>query len=149
MSADNSHVMNRAEIEAAIPHRAPMLLVDEVLEKSESHLVATHTFQPDDFFFQGHYPDFPLVPGVILCEACMQAGAILLAGLAPAGIPVATRMNDVRFRRMVRPGDTIQMEVELVEKMANAFFMKGKVTRDGELVMRLEFACAAAPPESA
>jgi 3-hydroxyacyl-[acyl-carrier-protein] dehydratase len=140
--------MKRSEIQALIPHRPPMLLVDEVLEMTDRRLIATHQFQANDFFFQGHYPDYPLVPGVILCEACMQAGAILLAGKAGEGIPVATRMNDVRFRRMVRPGDTIRMEVELVEQLANAFFMKGKVTRDGELVMRLEFACAAAAAES-
>jgi 3-hydroxyacyl-[acyl-carrier-protein] dehydratase len=78
----------------------------------------------------------------------MQAGAILLAGLAGDGVPVATRMNDVRFRKMVRPGDTIQLEVELVERVANAFFMKAKVTRDHETVVRFEFACAAAQPDS-
>ena len=78
----------------------------------------------------------------------MQAGAILLAGLGGDGVPVATRMNDVRFRKMVRPGDTIQLEVRLVEQVANAFFMKAKVTRDNDTVVRFEFACAAAHPES-
>ena len=148
MSADDTYVMNRQQIEGCIPHRAPMLLVDEVLERSETHIVCRHRFGKDEFFFQGHYPDYPLVPGVILCEASMQAGAILLAGLAGDGIPVATRVNDVRFRKMVRPGDTIRIEVELVERVANAFFMKAKVTRDRDTVVRFEFACAAAQPES-
>lgn len=137
--------MNRAQVEAIIPHRAPMLMVDEVLEKTDKHILCQHTFRPDEFFFQGHYPDYPLVPGVLLCEACMQAGAILLAEYStPGGIPVATRMNDVRFRKMVRPGDTIQMRVDLVERLANAFFMQGKVTRGTEVVMRFEFACTMA-----
>ena len=62
-------------------------------------------------------------------------------------MPVATRMNDVRFRKMVRPGETIQIEVQLVERVANAFFMKAKVTRGAETVARFEFACAAAPSD--
>lgn len=140
--------MTRAEIEACIPHRPPMLFIDEVVQRTDRHIVCRHTFQSDDFFFQGHYPEFPLVPGVILCEACMQAGAILLSQFAGDGVPVATRMNDVRFKKMVRPGDTVQLEAELVERVANAFFMKGKVTVDGKLAMRFEFACAVAPPES-
>ena len=151
MSADGSPVseatlMDRAQIEARIPHRPPMLLVDRVLEKSERHLVGEYTFPPDAYFFQGHYPDYPLVPGVILCEACMQCGAILLSDYAGEGVPVATRMNDVRFRKMVRPGDTVRMRVDLVERMANAFFMQGKITRGSEVVLRFEFACAAAEP---
>jgi 3-hydroxyacyl-[acyl-carrier-protein] dehydratase len=136
--------MNRAQIERCIPHRGPMLLVDEVLEKTPQRIVGCYQFTGEEFFFQGHYPDYPLVPGVILCEACMQTGAILLADFVASGIPVATRMNDVRFRKMVRPGDTIQMEVELVERIANAFFMKAKATRDGQTVLRFEFACTAA-----
>ena len=149
MSTDNAHVMNREQIEACIPHRPPMLLVDEVLEKSDNRIVCRHTFSAEDYFFQGHYPDYPLVPGVILCESCMQAGAILLSQFAGDGVPVATRMNDVRFKKMVRPGDTIQMEVDLVERVANAFFMKGKVTRDGQTVMRFDFACTAAAAQDA
>jgi 3-hydroxyacyl-[acyl-carrier-protein] dehydratase len=140
--------MNRQQIEACLPHRPPMLLVDEVLEKSDRRIVCRHRFEGDEFFFQGHYPDYPLVPGVILCEACMQAGAILLADYAGQGIPVATRMNDVRFRQIVRPGDEIVMEVELADRLANAFFMNGKAIRDGQTVMRFEFACTVMTPES-
>lgn len=135
-------------IKAAIPHRPPMLLVDEVVEQSKERIVTRKAFREDEFFVQGHYPDHPIVPGVILCEVCMQSGAILLAQFAGEGIPVATRMNDVRFRQMVAPGDTVEVQVELVEQLANAFFMKAKMTREGKQVMRLEFACAAASPES-
>jgi 3-hydroxyacyl-[acyl-carrier-protein] dehydratase len=88
-----------------------------------------------------------LVPGVLLCEAAMQAGAILLAShlaAVPGRLPVATRMNDVRFKRMVRPGDTIRMEIELVERLADAFFLKAKVTVQGQVAVRFEFACTAA-----
>lgn len=136
--------MTTDEIKAAIPHRPPMLLVDEVVEKSDKHIVTRKTFREDEYFTQGHYPGNPIVPGIILCEVGMQSGAVFLSQFAGEGIPVATRMNDVRFRQMVKPGDTVEVHVELVEQLANAFFMKAKMSRDGKQVMRFEFACAAA-----
>lgn len=144
MSTNHSVVMNREEIEEAIPHRAPMLLVDEVLEKSEKDIKCRKTFRADEFFLQGHYPGNPIVPGIILCEAAMQSGAILLSQFAGTGTPVATRLNDVRFKKIVRPDDTIEIDVQLNEKLANAFFMKAKVSVAGKLAARLEFACALA-----
>ena len=107
--------MSRAEIEAAIPHRPPMLLVDEIVERGENRIVCRKTFQPSEFFFQGHYPGFPIAPGVILCEAAMQAGAVLLSksGAAEKGVPVAARLSEVKFKRMIRPGDTIDIETTL------------------------------------
>ena len=144
MTASDTGAMNLEEIKAAIPHREPMLLVDEVVEKSSHRILCRKTFRDDEFFFQGHYPGHAIVPGVILCESAMQAGAILVAQFATEGIPVATRINDVRFRQMVHPGDTIDMEVQLDEQLANAFFMKARITRDGKQVARFEFACAAA-----
>ena len=127
-----------------------MLLVDRILERAERRILCEKTFRPDEYFFQGHYPDFPLVPGVILCEAAMQAGAILLNQFLQAGegIPVATRLQDVKFKKMIRPGDTIQMEVELTERLADAFFMTAKVTCTGKLAVRFEFACALAQPNT-
>lgn len=140
--------MTTDEIKAAIPHRPPMLLVDEVVEKSDKHIVTRKTFREDEYFTQGHYPGNPIVPGIILCEVGMQSGAVFLSQFAGEGIPVATRMNDVRFRQMVKPGDTVEVHVELVEQLANAFFMKAKMTRDGKQVMRFEFACAAASADT-
>ena len=138
-----------AAIESAIPHRAPMLLVDEIVEQSEKQIVCRKTFLPSDFFVQGHFPNFPLVPGVILCECCLQSGAILLSQFTPKDgiVPVATRMDGVKFKRMVRPGDTIQIEVTLNEVVSTAYFMTGKVSVDGKLAARLDFACSIAPIE--
>lgn len=144
--------MTQQEILDAIPHRDPFLLVDEIVERTDTRIVGVKTFSGKEWFFAGHYPDFPLVPGVLLCEAAMQCGAILLSKLLcsplPKGegtkVPVATRMNDVRFKRMVRPGERITMEVQLTERLADAFFLKAKVTVDGQVAVRFEFACTAA-----
>lgn len=133
-----------AEILAAIPHRPPMLLVDEIVSRDETRIVCRKTFRADEFFVQGHYPGNPIVPGVILCEASMQTGAILLAKLVgdKPGVPVATRLNDVKFRRVVRPGETIDIDVTLDERMQDAFFMSAKVSVAGQVAARLGFACA-------
>jgi 3-hydroxyacyl-[acyl-carrier-protein] dehydratase len=144
--------MPQIDIEAAIPHRSPMLLVDEVLEIADNRIVCAKTFRADEYFFQGHYPNQPIVPGVILCEATMQAGAIMLSRFLEGSedkVPVATRLNDVRFKQMVVPGDTIKMEVTLQERLADAFFMQAKVTKDGKLAVRFDFACTLAPIPSA
>ncbi|NUQ66384.1 MAG: 3-hydroxyacyl-ACP dehydratase FabZ [Pirellulales bacterium] len=142
--------MTRRQIYDAIPHREPFLLVDEILQWTDDRIVCTKTFSGQEDFFAGHYPGFPLVPGVLLCEAAMQAGAVLLsrhlAGMQ-GKVPVATRMNDVRFKRMVRPGETLRMEVSLTERLADAFFLTAKVTVEGKVAVRFEFACTAADVE--
>jgi len=138
--------MSLETIHAAIPHRAPMLLIDEIDEQTDERIVCRKAFREDEFFFQGHYPGQPIVPGVILCESAMQAGAILLSKLMEEGegVPVATRMNDVKFKRIVRPGESIQIDVTMKERMANAFFLQAKVTCEGKVAVRFEFACAMA-----
>jgi 3-hydroxyacyl-[acyl-carrier-protein] dehydratase len=135
--------MSQDAIREAIPHRPPMLLIDEIVEQTETSIVCRKTFRAEEFFFQGHYPDQPIVPGVILCEASMQAGAILLSKFVQqdGGVPVATRLNDVKFKRMVRPGQTIELNVVLNERLANAFFLTAKVKCKGKLAARLDFAC--------
>lgn len=136
------------QIKNAIPHRPPMLLVDEIVQQDENSIVCRKTFRADEYFFQGHYPDYPLVPGVILCECAAQTGAILLASIISTGdgVPVLTRMNDVKFKNMVRPGDTIEMHVKLDEVISNAYFLTGQVKVDGKTAVRLSFACSVANP---
>lgn len=126
-----------------------MRLLDEVVEESEGRIVCRKTFREDEFFVQGHFPDYPLVPGVILCECCMQAGAIVLSGRdsQPARVPVATRIDNVKFKRMVRPGDTVEIEATLNDSLGTAYYMTGKVTIGGKLAARLDFACSVVDPD--
>jgi 3-hydroxyacyl-[acyl-carrier-protein] dehydratase len=120
------------------------LLVDEIVEQSNNRIVCRKRFTGEEFWYRGHYPEFPLTPGVLLCEAAMQAGAVLLSkhiDTQQGNVPAATRMNNVKFKIMVRPGDTIELEVDLVERMADAFFLNAKVTVAGKTAVTFDFAC--------
>lgn len=143
--------MNTDEIKQCIPHRDPFLWLDEVTEITDTHIAARKVLSADLPVFQGHYPAFPVFPGVLQCEACFQAGAVLISKLVSTGsneVPVVTRLNNVQFRRMIRPGEMIELSVELTERVANAFFLKGKCSVDGKVTARMEFVCAAASIEA-
>ena len=142
--------MNSDDICRCIPHRDPFLWIDRVTEITDTRIVATRHLPEDLPVFAGHYPDYPVFPGVLQCEACFQAGAILISTLmddTDGKVPVVTRQNNTQFRKLVRPGDTLQIEAELTERLANAFFLKAKASVDGKVTARLEFACALAPME--
>jgi 3-hydroxyacyl-[acyl-carrier-protein] dehydratase len=143
--------MDRATIEKLIPHRAPFLWLDEVLEISDQALRARKFLDPSLDIFAGHYPHFPVFPGVLQCEAAFQAGAVLIARLLPAEgirVPVVTRINNVKFRRMVRPGETLEIEAELTDRVSSAFFLKARTSVDGQTTCTLEFACTLAPADT-
>ncbi len=135
------------EVTRAIPHRPPFLFVDRVVEVSDRKIRATRRLDPQEAFFAGHYPGHPIMPGVLLCEAIFQAGAILLSRImagAGEGIPVLTRINNAKFRRMVRPGEELELEAELVERMGAAFFLKGRAAVGGQTAVTVEYAVALA-----
>jgi len=146
--------MTLEKIHAAIPHRAPMLLIDEILDQNKDSIVCSKTFHAEEFFLQGHYPGHPIVPGVILCEVGFQAGAVLLATVIQTSkpwetqgmVPVATRLNNVKFKHIVRPGDTIKADVTLTEQIRNAFYLQAKITCTDKIVTRFDFACTVAEP---
>jgi 3-hydroxyacyl-[acyl-carrier-protein] dehydratase len=125
-----------------------MRLLDEIIEQTSSRIVCRKTFRSDEFFVQGHFPGYPLVPGVIQCECCLQAGAILLSQFTPSEgiVPVATRLDGVKFKQMIRPGDTIEVDVVLNEQVSNAYFLTGKVKLAGKLAARMDFAVTVANP---
>lgn len=132
-----------------IPHRPPFLWLDRVVEMGEAAICAEKTLPEDLDVFRGHYPDYPLMPGVLLCEAVFQAGAVLLGELlrqeAEGGggaVPVLTRILGARFKREVRPGDRLEIRAALVERMGPAWMMKGSVRVGGKVAVQVEFACA-------
>ena len=144
--------MSSLSIEA-IPHREPFLFVDEIVAVDDRRIVTTKFINPAAAFFRGHYPGTPLMPGVLQCEACFQAGALLVAHLlggagSQPGVPVVTRIKDARFKRIVRPGDTLRCEVTLDETLDNCFFLTGRASVDGKLASRVVFACMLAEAET-
>lgn len=140
-------VLTREDIQQLIPHRDPFLWIDEVIEIAPTRIVARKFVDASLDVFRGHYPGKPVLPGVFLCEASMQAGAVLIARQTepvPAGqVPVATRINNVKFKHMVRPGDTLEIEVEMNERLANTYYLSAKVRVAGKTAATLDFACTA------
>lgn len=131
-----------------IPHRPPFLWLDRVLEISDSEILAETTIAADLELFQGHYPGYPLMPGVLLCEAVFQAGGVLLAELLHSddqtealAKPVLTRILGAKFKREVHPGDTIAISASLKERVGDAWFLKGTVRVDGKVAVQVEFGC--------
>lgn len=125
-----------------IPHRPPMLLLDLVSDLKADSIICHKRFVASEFFFDGHYPGKPIVPGMILCECAAQAGAVLIAsrGIALSGIPVLTRMTDVRFKQMVSPGDLIAISVTQEDTAGPATYFSATIRRGDQMVASLRFA---------
>lgn len=134
----------------SIPHRAPFAFVDEIVEVHNDRIKTRTLAKPEADFFRGHYPHFPIMPGVLVCESCFQAGALLLVhrlgASAAEGVPVVTRISDARFKRMVRPGQTLDVEVSLDEELDGAFYMTGRAQVNGQLAARVSFVCMRTDP---
>jgi|UniRef100_UPI004049A312 3-hydroxyacyl-[acyl-carrier-protein] dehydratase len=138
-----------------IPHRPPFLFVDSIVSETTEGLVAERTWRSDEDFYKGHYPDAPITPGVLLCESVFQTGALfmakqaLAAGAKPGeGVPLLAKINDVRFRNPVYPGDTVHIEVKKKEAMGGFTMMDGNIKKtDGTRVLNVSFAVAWKTPE--
>lgn len=133
-------------IKDLIPQRAPFLFVDKVTDFSEKTIKTTLVLTGEEDFFKGHFPGNPIMPGVLLQEALFQTGAAFMAlsqkvGEAK-GLGVVTRVQNAKFKNMVKPGDVLEMEVELTEAISNASYMKGTTRVAGKVVLVVEFAVA-------
>ena len=137
--------MNREEIKNILPHREPMLLLDEVeLVEGKSH--GQYHVRGDEFFLQGHFPGNPIVPGVIQCEMLAQSACALMAdGAAENVTPVFTGLDKVKFRGMVKPGDTIETECEITRQRGMFYFAKGTGRVNGKVCVSAEFSFALIP----
>ncbi len=133
-------------IKETIPHRPPFLWLDRVVELSRQEIRAEKYLDPDLDIFRGHYPAYPLMPGVLLCEAVFQAGAVLIARTSeesgPAvGVPVLARIQGAKFKREVRPGETIAIEAKIKEKIGPAWFLRGVVRVGAKVAVQVDFSC--------
>lgn len=130
------------DIKDLIPQRAPFLFVDKITALEEKKISTSLTLTGNEDFFKGHFPGNPIMPGVLLQEALFQSGAALMAGMANSGLGVVTRVQNAKFKNMVRPGDTLEMEVELIDSISNASYMKGSTKVNGKIVLVIEFTVA-------
>lgn len=150
------------EVEKLIPHRPPFLFVDEIVSHTGETLVAKRTWRADEDFYRGHYPGAPITPGVLLSEAVFQTGACLMAKLmAPStgsgqagaagqggGVPLLSKVADIRFRLPVYPGDTVIIEVKRKETVGEFHFLSGVMKNgEGKKIMNVDFAVAWKKPE--
>jgi 3-hydroxyacyl-[acyl-carrier-protein] dehydratase len=137
--------LNREAVEKVLPHRDPMLFIDRVTAATGTSISA-HTFvDPDWSVFQGHFPELPVMPGVLLIETMAQAGALILGlkGVVPDGVFVGlTGVELAKFRRVVSPGDTLNVYVELTRERRGFYKFEGKVAVEDDIVAELKFAAA-------
>ena len=132
-------VMGKAEIEEILPHREPFLLLDEVVELDPGErVVARKRVREDEWYLSGHFPGRPIMPGVLIVEAMAQTGAVaVLADEANRGkLALFAGIDDVRFKRIVEPGDELELTCELERVRGPIGRGKATATVDGELAAR-------------
>ena len=134
-------MLTTQEIMEIIPHRPPFLLVDRIIEIDDKHAIGVKQVTIGEPFFAGHFPGNPLMPGVLQIEALAQVGAVaVLRQPAYRGkLAVFARIENVRFRKPVTPGDTLQLEVQLVELRSKMGKGHGVARVDGEVVSEGDF----------
>jgi beta-hydroxyacyl-ACP dehydratase FabZ len=131
------------EIFKSIPHRYPFLLVDRIVEiEGTERIVGIKNVSINENFFQGHFPNQPVMPGVLICEAMAQVGAIFAykarGGAADNKVFVLTGLDNVKFKRTVEPGDQLRMELSCLKRRGSFWKMQGVATVDGKLVAQAE-----------
>jgi 3-hydroxyacyl-[acyl-carrier-protein] dehydratase len=131
------------EILKNIPHRYPFVLVDRIVElHGEEKIVGIKNVSFNEYFFQGHFPNRPVMPGVLICEAMAQVGAILAhnarGGVSRNNVFVLTGLDKVKFKKPVEPGDQLRMELTCLKRRGSFWRMQGIATVDGKVVAQAE-----------
>jgi len=137
-------------IREILPHRYPMLLVDRIEELEADRVVGIKNVTANEPFFVGHFPDFPVMPGVLIVEAMAQAAGVLVLKSMPdrdKKLVLLVAIESAKFRKPVVPGDTLRLEMTVIKRKASVAKMSGRATVDGQLVAEAEVMCKLADKE--
>ena len=139
--------MDREELKQYLPHREPMLLVDEIEIDQDGIAHAKYRIKEDEFFCRGHFPGNPIVPGVIQCEIMAQSCAIMVKDDIPGNLTLYAGIDKVRFKNPVKPGDVCEITAKLNEKKGPLYFCSAKLEVGGKLCCKGELTFALIPKE--
>lgn len=137
-------VVDILQIRELLPHRYPFLLVDKVVEMEEDRVVGIKNVTVNEPFFNGHFPDFPVMPGVLIIEAMAQTAGVLVLSYVQDRhnkTILLAGVENARFRKPVRPGDQLRMEMKITKRKATLAKMSGVATVDGVPVAEAEMLC--------
>jgi 3-hydroxyacyl-[acyl-carrier-protein] dehydratase len=137
-------ILDTNEIRQILPHRYPMLLVDRIVELEPERIVGIKNVTSNEPFFDGHFPDFPVMPGVLIVEAMAQTAGVLVLKSIPdreQKLVLLVSIEFAKFRRPVVPGDQLRLEMTLLKRKASVAKMSGKATVDGQVVAEAEVMC--------
>ncbi|MBI4890471.1 MAG: 3-hydroxyacyl-ACP dehydratase FabZ [Acidobacteria bacterium] len=130
-------VLENIDIRDILPHRYPMLLVDRILEIEEDRIVGQKNVTANEPFFMGHFPDYPVMPGVLIVEAMAQVGGVLVLLSVPDRknkLVLFASIEEAKFRRPVLPGDVLMIECKTLKRKASIVKMQGTATVNGQIV---------------
>src|SRR5712671_2757975 len=137
-------ILDIQAIRDILPHRYPMLLVDAIVELEEERIVGIKNVTINEPFFVGHFPDFPVMPGVLIVEAMAQVAGVLVLKSIPdrkSKLVLLASINEAKFRRPVLPGDQLRIEMKVTKRKASIAKMHGQATVNGVVVAEAELMC--------
>ena len=143
-------ILDINEIRGILPHRYPFLLVDRIVEMEAERIVGIKNVTFNEPMFTGHFPDFPVMPGVLIVEAMAQTAGVLVLKSIPDRqnkLVLLVAIENARFRKPVVPGDTLRMEMTILKRKASVAKIGGRATVDGQLVAEVEVMCSLADKE--